>query len=212
MPNESLIAKLKEIKCQSADQVQAISDAIAIIRQHTAALDVETIVAKLSAEFGHDEQPSWICGNAKKIAIAAMGVESVKCTENLSRETGNSTPAREVTYSYKATGDAVMTPDQSSEIRVVDSSLLAEDCLMRFDFDPDFSEGLKQWYRLSQHILDYLCPYLRQPVEPVSLEVCRKAYQFAMAEVESVMPQYGSTIHDDALEAVLTAAGVKYVD
>jgi len=42
----------------------------------------------------------------------------------------------------------------------VDSATLAEDCLMRFDFDPDFSEGLKQWYKMAQHILDYLQPYL----------------------------------------------------
>lgn len=35
-------------------------------------------------------------------------------------------------------------------------SVLAEECLMRFDFDHDFSEGLKQWYDLAHHIIDYI--------------------------------------------------------
>lgn len=28
--------------------------------------------------------------------------------------------------------------------------------MMKFDFDPEFSQGLKQWYKLSQYIIDYL--------------------------------------------------------
>lgn len=42
---------------------------------------------------------------------------------------------------------------------------------MKFDFDPDFSQGLKQWYQMARHIVEFLCPYLRT-TEPVSVDQC----------------------------------------
>lgn len=216
-PNESLIEKLEALRVHPDTDWEAgkgVWLAMEIVRQHTAAPDAGKAWFEYRAECkesgvvldGNDAN-SFVAGF--QAAIAAMATPEDGSTAGKTagfatrKDADLGAAASEVTYSYKAPGDTVMTPELSSETRVVDDKLLDSIArVIQYDFGSRYSLGTCLY--TAKNIGELVIARLRQPVEPVSLEKCVIAAKSGGIQRAFRLEQYAKRILD--------FVGVNYVD